>query len=256
MSCPQDPNRDHVALECPVAHHRLPRQQCRDRAARQSAAGFDACWPTRPATWWHLGRVFAYERAAASGRRYARLAISLVARYARSWRNDRPLHSLEPSSWVLSLATWHVRSPVGRLWRTARAAAPTRRQPLTVCSCWRLRGGSAPAAGGSLLAIDGDVVTRFREVESRRPTRIMCRSRCGAAAATNARGRYRADFPNGHRSPGGVGWRDTAVASPRHSGCSGAAPVGLYAVTCLLVAATRYGLYPLPRSWKWTEWHS
>jgi len=81
-------------------------------------------------------------------------------------RTQRPLHSLEAEMDVVPLA---AAREIGlpELW-TQRLAqhTPTRRQALTLV---RLVGGS-PAAqrlqqGDLLLAIDGQVVTRFREVE-------------------------------------------------------------------------------------------
>src|SRR5256885_11943390 len=109
---------------------------------------------------------FAYE----SGRELSQdtrgVPIDLVADMLDRVRNERPLHSLEAELGVLSLATAREIGLSQGWARRLAQHAPTRRQALTVV---RLVGGSAAAQrlqqGDLLLAIDGSVVTRFREVE-------------------------------------------------------------------------------------------
>src|SRR5438477_3100450 len=108
---------------------------------------------------------FAYE----SGRELSQdtrgVPIDVVADMLDRVRTDRPLHSLEVELGVLSLATAREIGLSEGWARRLAQHAPTRRQALTVV---RLVGGSAAAQrlqwGGLLLAIDGSVVWRFREV--------------------------------------------------------------------------------------------
>jgi len=114
-----------------------------------------------------LWSSFAYE----SGREVAQdnrgVPIDLVTAMLEHLRTDRPLHSLETELTVQPLSS---AQEIGLSEEWARKLAqqnPTLRQALTVV---RLVGGS-PASGllqqGDLvLAIDGKVVTRFKEVEN------------------------------------------------------------------------------------------
>ena len=99
----------------------------------------------------------------------------------------------------------------------------------------------------SLLAIDGNVVTRFREVEhavaDKRPA---SRSPSGAA-----RGEQTLEVPtaalagHGHRPRGAVGGGHAAGAASRHERAARHRPVGVYvAYFAYGSPATRYGLYP------------
>jgi pro-apoptotic serine protease NMA111 len=109
---------------------------------------------------------FAYENGRELSQDTRGVPIDLVADMIDRVRTERPLHSLEAEMGVLPLAAAR-QIGLSQHWAERLAQhTPTRRQALTVV---RLVGGS-PAAqqlqqGDLLLAIDGKVVTRFREVE-------------------------------------------------------------------------------------------
>src|SRR5262249_4390397 len=113
-----------------------------------------------------LWSSFAYE----SGREIAQdnrgVPIDLVADMVDRVRTDRPLHSLEAEFGVQPLAGAREIGLTDEWTRKLAQQNPTQRQVLTVV---RMVGGT-PAAkqfqqGDLVLAIDGKVVTRFREVE-------------------------------------------------------------------------------------------
>jgi pro-apoptotic serine protease NMA111 len=109
---------------------------------------------------------FAYE----SGREMQQLsrgiAIELVADMIDRLRQSKPLHSLDVELATMPLATAsRLGLPAGWLQRL-ETASPTERHALTIA---RLVGGSDASRrlrqGDLLLAIDGKVMTRFRDVE-------------------------------------------------------------------------------------------
>jgi len=109
---------------------------------------------------------FAYENGREIAQDTRGVPIDIVADMIDRVRTQRPLHSLDAELGVLPLASAR-QIGLSDAW-TQRLAqhTPTRREALTVV---RLVGGSDAAArlqqGDLLLAIDGAVVTRFREVE-------------------------------------------------------------------------------------------
>ena len=109
---------------------------------------------------------FAYENGREIAQDTRGVPIDIVADMIDRVRTQRPLHSLDAELGVLPLAGAR-QIGLSDAW-TQRLAqhTPTRREALTVV---RLVGGSDAAArlqqGDLLLAIDGAVVTRFREVE-------------------------------------------------------------------------------------------
>src|SRR5262249_5980027 len=109
---------------------------------------------------------FAYENGRELAQDTRGVPIDIAADMVDRVRNHPPLQSLEAEMGVLSLANAR-QIGLSEAWAQRLAQhTPTRRQVLTVV---RLVGG-APAAdvlqqGDLLLAIDGQVVTRFREVE-------------------------------------------------------------------------------------------
>jgi S1-C subfamily serine protease len=190
---------------------------------------------------------FAYE----SGRELSQdtrgVPIDLVADMLARVRTDRPLHSLEVELGVLPLAGAR---DIGLAQPWAQRLAqhtPTRRQALTVV---RIVGGS-PAVqhlkqGDLLLAIDGHVVTRFREVE-----KAVADKDSVQVTLWRGQGEQTLEVPTAEL-PGTdinrlVEWAGATLQAP-HRAMSvqrGIAPVGVYvAYFSYGSPATRYGLYP------------
>jgi pro-apoptotic serine protease NMA111 len=190
---------------------------------------------------------FAYE----SGRELSQdtrgVPIDLVADMLARVRTDRPLHSLEVELGVLPLASAR---DIGLAQPWAQRLAqhtPTRRQALTVV---RIVGGS-PAVqylkqGDLLLAIDGHVVTRFREVE-----KAVADKDSVQVTLWRGQGEQTLEVPTAEL-PGTdinrlVEWAGATLQAP-HRAMSvqrGIAPVGVYvAYFSYGSPATRYGLYP------------
>ncbi|HET7756114.1 MAG TPA: trypsin-like peptidase domain-containing protein, partial [Steroidobacteraceae bacterium] len=173
--------------------------------------------------------------------------IDVVADMVDRVRNHRPLHSLEAGLNVLPLASAREFG-LPESW-TQRLAehTPARRQVLTVV---RLVGGS-PAAkllqqGDLLLAIDGQVVTRFREVEQAAADKDQV-----AVTVWRGQGEETLEVPTAEL-PGTdverlVEWAGATLQAPHRamSEQRGIAPVGVYvAYFAYGSPATRYGLYP------------
>src|SRR5438552_544861 len=190
---------------------------------------------------------FAYE----SGRELSQdtrgVPIDLVADMLDRVRNERPLHSLEAELGVLSLATAReIGLSEGWAQRLAQHA-PTRRQALTVV---RLVGGSAAAQrlqqGDLLLAIDGNVVTRFREVERAAADKDHVQVTVWRGRSEQTLEVATAELP-GTDIDRLVEWGGATLQAP-HRAMSvqrGIAPVGVYvAYFSYGSPATRYGLYP------------
>jgi len=190
---------------------------------------------------------FAYE----NGRELAQdnhgVPIDLVADMIERVRTARPLHSLEVELGEVPLATAR-QIGLSEGW-TERLAqhTPTRREALSVL---RMVGGSAAARtlqqGDLLLAIDGQVVTRFREVERAAADKAQ-------VAVTVWRGKSEqtlevatAELP-GTDVDRLVQWAGATLQAP-HRAMSvqrGIAPVGVYVGYFAYGSpATRYGLFP------------
>ncbi len=193
-----------------------------------------------------LWSSFAYE----SGRDLAQdnrgVAIDLVADMLDRVRNDRPLHSLEAEFTVQPLANAREIG-LSEDWTKKLSQHSTQRQALTVV---RMVGGS-PAArllkqGDLVLAIDGNVVTRFREVE--RAT--ADKSSVKVTVWRNA-GEQTIEVPT-VELPGSdidrlVQWAGATLQAPHRamSAQRGIPPVGVYVGYFAYGSpATRYGLYP------------
>ncbi len=194
-----------------------------------------------------LWSSFAYE----SGREIAQdnrgVPIDLVADMLDRVRTDRPLHSLEAEFGIQPLANARELGLTDEWTRRLAVQNPTERQALTVV---RMVGGS-PASqllqqGDLVLAIDGKVVTRFREVERATADK-------GQVQVTVWRG-------NGEKVleiptvelPGAdidrlVEWGGATLQAPHRAMSSqrGIPPVGVYVGYFAYGSpATRYGLYP------------
>ena len=190
---------------------------------------------------------FAYE----SGRELTQdnrgVPIDVVADMIDRVRTHRALHSLEVELGVLPLAGAREIG-LSDAW-TQRLAqhTPTRRQALTLV---RLVGGS-PAAeqlqqGDLLLAIDGAVVTRFREVERATADREQVKVTVWRGQAELTLDVATAELP-GTDVDRLVEWAGATLQAP-HRAMSvqrGIPPVGVYvAYFAYGSPATRYGLFP------------
>jgi pro-apoptotic serine protease NMA111 len=190
---------------------------------------------------------FAYE----SGRELAQdtrgVPIDLVADMIDRVRTGRALHSLEVELGVLPLASAR-QIGLSDAW-TQRLAqhTPTRRQALTVV---RMVGGSAAAQrlqqGDLLLAIDGEVVTRFREVEKAVADKQRVSLTVWRGQSEQTLEVATAELPGTDVSRL-VEWAGATLQAP-HRAMSvqrGIAPVGVYVGYYAYGSpATRYGLYP------------
>jgi S1-C subfamily serine protease len=190
---------------------------------------------------------FAYE----SGRELAQenrgVPIDLAAAMLERVRTGRALHSIEAEFGVLPLAgAREFGLPESWAQRLAQHN-PTRRQVLSVV---RLVGGS-PAArllqqGDLLLALDGQVVTRFREVEHAAADKELVQ-----ATVWRGQGELTLEVPTAEL-PGSdlervVQWAGATLQAPHRamSAQRGIAPRGVYvAYFAYGSPATRYGLFP------------
>jgi S1-C subfamily serine protease len=190
---------------------------------------------------------FAYENGRELAQDTRGVPIDLVADMLDRVRNQRPLHSLEAELGVLPLATAREIGLSDSWTQRLAQHTPTRRQALTVV---RLVGGS-PASqrlqqGDLLLAIDGTVVTRFREVE-----RAVADREQVQVTVWRGQGEQTLDVPTA-QLPGTdvdrlVEWGGATLQAP-HRAMSvqrGIAPLGVYVGYFAYGSpATRYGLYP------------
>ncbi len=194
-----------------------------------------------------LWSSFAYE----SGRELTQdnrgVPIDLVADMLERVRTDRPLHSLEAEFSVQPLASAREIGLSEDWTKKLSLHDSTQRQALTVV---RMVGGS-PAArvlkqGDLVLAIDGNVVTRFREVE-----RAAADKQSVKVTVWRGRGEETLDVPT-VELPGSdidrlVEWGGATLQAPHRamSAQRGIAPFGVYVGYFAYGSpATRYGLYP------------
>jgi pro-apoptotic serine protease NMA111 len=190
---------------------------------------------------------FAYENGRELAQENHGVPIDVVADMIDRVRTARPLHSLEVELGELPLAGAR-QIGLSEAWAQRLAQhTPTRREALTVV---RMVGGSAAAQtlqqGDLLLAIDGEVVTRFREVEQAAADK-------SGVKVTVWRGKSELSFDVATANPPGsdvdrlVQWAGATLQAP-HRAMSvqrGIAPVGVYVGYFAYGSpATRYGLYP------------
>jgi pro-apoptotic serine protease NMA111 len=190
---------------------------------------------------------FAFENGREIAQDTRGVPIELVADMIDRVRTARPLHSLEAELSVLPLA---AASEIGLPEPWAQRLAqhtPTRRQALTVV---RIVGGSAAAQrlqpGDLLLAIDGNVVTRFREVERAVADRDHVQVTIWRGQSEQTLDVATAELP-GTDVDRLVEWAGATLQAP-HRAMSvqrGIPPVGVYVGYFAYGSpATRYGLYP------------
>jgi S1-C subfamily serine protease len=190
---------------------------------------------------------FAYDNGREIAQDSRGVPIDLVADMIDRVRTHRDLHSLEVELSPLPLASAR-QIGLSDAW-TQRLAqhTPTRRQALTVV---RMVGGS-PAAqslqqGDLLLALDGQVVTRFREVERAAADKERVKVTVWRGQSELTLDVATADLP-GTDIDRLVEWAGASLQAP-HRAMSvqrGIAPVGVYVGFFAYGSpATRYGLYP------------
>ncbi|MBV8743295.1 MAG: trypsin-like peptidase domain-containing protein [Sinobacteraceae bacterium] len=194
-----------------------------------------------------LWSSFAYENGREIAQDNRGVPIDLVADMLDRVRTDKPLHSLEVEFAVQPLAGAREIGLSDEWIKKLSEQNPTHRQALTVV---RLVGGS-PAAklfqqGDVLLAIDGTVVTRFREVE-----RAVADKEQVHVTVWRGSGEQTLDIKTVNL-PGGdvdrlVEWGGATLQAPHRamSAQRGVPPVGVYVGYFSYGSpATRYGLYP------------
>jgi S1-C subfamily serine protease len=194
-----------------------------------------------------LWSSFAYENGREVAQDNRGVPIDIVADMLDHVRSNRPLHSLEAELAVQPLASAREIG-LSQQWTDKLAKQnPTQRQALTVV---RMVGGS-PAAkllqqGDLVLAIDGKVVTRFREVEKETADKDKVR-----VTVWRGQGEQTLDLPLAEL-PGSdvdrlVEWGGATLQAPHRamSEQRGVPPVGVYVGYFAYGSpATRYGLYP------------
>jgi S1-C subfamily serine protease len=194
-----------------------------------------------------LWSSFAYENGRELTQENKGVPIDLVAEMLDRIKSGRPLHSLEVELSPLSLADARQLGLSDEWVKKLEQHSTTERQALAAA---RLVGGS-PASrlvqqGDILLAIDGKVVTRFRDVERAvgDKERVQLTVWRGSAAQT-------LDVPTSEL-PGTdidrvVQWAGATLQAPHRamSAQRGIPPVGVYvAYFSYGSPSTRYGLYP------------
>jgi pro-apoptotic serine protease NMA111 len=190
---------------------------------------------------------FAYENGRELTQDTRGVPIGLVADMLDRVRSGRALHSLEAEMAVQPLANAReIGLPDSWTQRLAQHT-PTRRQVLTIT---RLVGGSAAARmlqqGDLLLAIDGQVVTRFREVEVAAADKELVQVTVWRGQAEQT-----LEVPTAELSGSDVErlvqWAGATLQAPHRAMSEQRAipPVGVYvAYFAYGSPATRYGLFP------------
>jgi len=194
-----------------------------------------------------LWSSFAYE----SGREIAQdnrgVPIDLVADMLDRVRNNKPLHSLEVEFAVQSLASAREIGLSDEWSQKLAQKNPTQRQVLTVV---RMVGGT-PASqvlqqGDLVLAIDGETMTQFREVERAAANRDTVKVTVWRGTGVQTLDVDTMELP-GVDIDRLVEWGGATLQSPHRamSAQRGIPPVGVYVGYFSYGSpATRYGLYP------------
>jgi S1-C subfamily serine protease len=194
-----------------------------------------------------LWSSFAYE----SGREVAQdnrgVPIDLVADMLDRVRNDKPLHSLEAEFGVQPLASAREIGLPDEWVQKLSQKNPTQRQVLTIV---RTVGGT-PASqvlqqGDLVLAIDGETVTQFREVERAAADRDVVKVTVWRGSSVQTLDVDTMELP-GVDIDRLVEWAGATLQSPHRamSAQRGIPPVGVYVGYFSYGSpATRYGLYP------------
>src|SRR5580704_18086939 len=190
---------------------------------------------------------FAYENGRELAQDTRGVPIDVVADMLDRVRTGRVLHSLEAELGVTPLSAAREIGLTDAWIQRLAAHAPSRRQALTVV---RLVGGSDAARllqpGDLVLAIDGKVVTRFREVERAAADKetvavTIWRNRAEQTLSVRTAALPGADVARI------VQWAGATLQAPHRAMSSqrGVDPVGVYvAYFAYGSPATRHGLYP------------
>ncbi|MGO9804765.1 MAG: trypsin-like peptidase domain-containing protein [Steroidobacteraceae bacterium] len=190
---------------------------------------------------------FAYENGRELTQDTRGVPIDVVADMVDRVRTGRPLHSLEAELSVQPLASARELGLSDSWTQRLAQHTPTRRQALTVV---RLVAGSAAAhtlqQGDLLLAIDGKIVTRFREVEQAAADRELVH-----ATVWRGQEEQTLEVPTAELSGSDVErlvqWAGATLQAPHRAMSAQRAipPRGVYvAYFAYGSPATRYGLYP------------
>jgi pro-apoptotic serine protease NMA111 len=210
-------------------------------------ADFDGVLADKSGNVLGLWSSFAYE----SGRDIAQdnrgVPIDLVADMLDRVRNNKPLHSLEAEFGVQPLASAREIGLTDEWVQKLSQKNPTQRQVLTVV---RTVGGT-PASqvlqqGDLVLAIDGETVTRFREVERAAANRDVVKVTVWRGSSVQTLDVDTMELP-GVDIDRLVEWAGATLQSPHRamSAQRGIPPVGVYVGYFSYGSpATRYGLYP------------
>jgi S1-C subfamily serine protease len=190
---------------------------------------------------------FAYDNGREIAQDNRGVPIDLVADMIDRVRTHRELHSLEVEMNVLPLAAARQIGLSDSWVQRLAQHTPTWRQALTVV---RMVGGSAAAErlqqGDLLLAIDGEVVTRFREVERAAADKERVKVTVWRGQSEQTLEVATAQLP-GTDIDRLVEWAGASLQAP-HRAMSmqrGIPPVGVYVGYFAYGSpATRYGLYP------------
>jgi S1-C subfamily serine protease len=190
---------------------------------------------------------FAYDTATGIAQALRGVPIDLVADMVDRVRSGSPLHSLDAELFPEPLANARMMG-LSQAWTAKLAASsPTQRQVLTVV---RTVGGSPAFAilmpGDLLLAVDGKVVTDFREVERATENRTQVQ-----VTVWRGGGEHTLTVPTVTLSGVGlkrvVEWAGATLQTPFQSmrAQRGIPPVGVYVDYFAYGSpAARYGLYP------------
>ena len=194
-----------------------------------------------------LWSSFAFESGRETQQLSRAVGIDLVADMVERHRDGRPLYSLEAEFTPQPLASARRLGLSADWLRRLEVAGGAKRQVLTVT---RLVGG-APAQkllrqGDLLLAIDGKVVTRFRDVE-----RAVANQAAVRATVWRDKGELEVEVPteplSGNDVDRVVQWGGATLQAPHRAMLAqrGMPPVGVYVSYFAYGSpATRYGLFP------------
>ena len=194
-----------------------------------------------------LWSSFAYE----SGREIAQdnkgVPIDVVAEMLDHVRTSKPLHSLEVELGALPLANARDFGLPDTWLKKLETQSPTDRQALAVV---RLVGGSPVVGqlqqGDILLSVDGNVVTRFREVERAVADKDKVKLTVWRGSGETSIDVSTTALP-GNDIDRVIQWAGATLQAPHRamSAQRGVPPVGVYvAYFSYGSPATRYGLYP------------
>ncbi|MCP5328519.1 MAG: trypsin-like peptidase domain-containing protein [Sinobacteraceae bacterium] len=194
-----------------------------------------------------LWSSFAYESGRETQQMSRAIGIDLAADMVERLRDHRPLYSLETELAAQSLASARRLGLTPAWLRQLEAAGGDKRQVLTIT---RLVGG-APAQsllhqGDLLLAIDGRIVTRFRDLERAVADRSQVR-----VTVWREQAEVEIDVPTvpltGIDVARVVQWGGATLQAPHRAMLAqrGMPPVGVYVSYFAYGSpATRYGLFP------------